>query len=480
MIGSYAKTGADASLIIERIHKSNSVRLDHRNKEKIQNFYDVLLKRFIGVGDAMYKGGEGGKELGRYDQLDSLTKVLYAMAQDSPESAAAVWKRRLGILQNAHSKRLRDAELIPLDDEEEFSAWPSSGTTLILRAMGHIFPVTDRRHVVVTPALILLGQTLGQTPIRSGEDVMKGVFLAALMIDYTREAKRVPPEAFSFLAGVLNIFSEKMDEACQNSPLPTFASAMKIPELKVFRESVIEFFDENEDFDGVFHLSLERKKMRSNTAPAAILISTLRLITKSATYYADSLNSSETEVFYEITNALLGLAFSSSKVSKLPDVVSKEIKSTVEALREKLRIGEARMPLLRRSAAKASDLAIETLAPRMEDPTSYIMGKDKNKTRSQAEHDRMRREYKREHKAVSRELRIDAAFIESERRKEKDKRDSKAREARNKNYAWLEQEQATMNQQVAQGGGLLKGGGIGAARMKAKSGRIGIKRGGKF
>ena len=44
----------------------------------------------------------------------------------------------------------------------------------------------------------------------------------------------------------------------------------------------------------------------------------------------------------------------------------------------------------------------------------------------------------------------------------------------------MEQEQATMNQQVAQGGGLLKGGGTGAARIKAKSGKIGIKRGGKF
>merc|ERR1719457_159749 len=106
----------------------------------------------------------------------------------------------------------------------------------------------------------------------------------------------------------------------------------------------------------------------------------------------------------------------------------------------------------------------------MEDHTKYAMGKDMNKTRMQADKDRQRREYRREHKAVSRELRLDAAFIESERRKEKDLKDSKTRAARNKNFAWLEQEQATMNQQVAQGGGLLKGGGIGAARSKAASG----------
>jgi nucleolar protein 14 len=108
------------------------------------------------------------------------------------------------------------------------------------------------------------------------------------------------------------------------------------------------------------------------------------------------------------------------------------------------------------------------------------MSKDKGKTQLQAEHDRHRREYKREHKAAMRELRLDSAFIESERRKAKDAADGKAKEKRHKNFAWLEQEQATMNQQVRMGGGLLSGGGVGAAKRKAKSGKLGIKKGGKL
>mmetsp|Transcript_24863 Transcript_24863/g.36768 ORF Transcript_24863/g.36768 Transcript_24863/m.36768 type:complete len:1065 (+) Transcript_24863:87-3281(+) len=480
MIGTYATTGPDASLIIQRIHAANSVKLDHRNTEKMQNFYDVLLKRFIGVGDALCKGGNGGEDLGRYDQLDSLVQVLYSMTQDSPQSAAAVWKRRLGIMQNALSKRLRDAEFVSIDDEEDFSAWASTGILLAFRAIGHIFPVTDMRHVVVTPALILMGQTLGQTPIRSAEDVMRGVFLATLMIEYTKGAKRISPEAFSFLAGVLNLFADNMEEACQKSPIPSFIGASKVGELQACRESVIKYFKSGRAKNATFQLSLEKEKMTSLGAPAAILISTLRLIRMLSKFYARSLNQSESEAFHDITCALLRLSQYSSKAMKLPGVVSREIKSTVEILREELQIGDARRPLTRRASVKASELAIKTLAPRMEDPDKYFMGKDKDKTRAQAQRDRMRREYKREHKAVSRELRLDAAFIESERRKDKDKKDNKARNARNKNYAWLENEQATMNQQVAQGGGLLSGGGIGAARAKAKSGRIGMKRGGKF
>ena len=81
---------------------------------------------------------------------------------------------------------------------------------------------------------------------------------------------------------------------------------------------------------------------------------------------------------------------------------------------------------------------------------------------------------------VSRELRLDARILEGVRREEKEKRDGKARAKRNRNFAWLESEQAFVNQQVAQGGGLLKGGGIGVAHKKKATGKIGIKKGGKF
>jgi len=102
----------------------------------------------------------------------------------------------------------------------------------------------------------------------------------------------------------------------------------------------------------------------------------------------------------------------------------------------------------------------------MEDPDKYTLSRDRGKTESQAKYDKHRREYKREHKAVSRELRLDARFIERERRDLKEKKDGKARAKRNKNFAWMESEQAVINQQVA-------------LRKKA-SGKIGIKKGGKF
>ena len=294
------------------------------------------------------------------------------------------------------------------------------------------------------------------------------------MIEFTRDAKRLPTEALSFLAGVINLFSNVKD-ASTKSPVPSFSSATKFEDVQELRQNLIENFDENAEY----RLSLEKEKMNSDSAPVAILIATLQLVKKSIEYYCSSMGDAQIEVFDQITRAVLNLN-PGSKNSKFPKALTKEVRKTAEILQKNLKIGQARSPLLRRSTAKVSDLAIQTLAPRMEDPDKYSMAKDKGKTRMQAERDKLRREYRREHKAVSRELRLDSTFIETERRKQKDLTDSKAREERNKNYVWMEQEQATMNQQVALGGGLLKGGGIGAGKRLAKSGKIGIKKGGKL
>ena len=475
MIARYASTGADVSLIVQRIHKANSVRLNHKNKEQMQNFYDVLLRRFIAVGDEIFNSGSGGPDLERYDQLNSLTKVMYAMSQDSPECAGAVWSRRLGIFQKAHAKRLRDVEVTPLGDacKGEFSAWPSTGMLLLMRALPHIFPSTDKRHPVVTPGLILLGQILVQTPVRESYDVVVGLFITGLMLEYSKDAKRLPSEALIFLASTLRLFADDTNEALACSPLPSFGVGNK--ELGYDLRKQLATM-QNKD---AAPMSLEKSQIISNYNPCAMLNFTLHMITQSFGIFGKSPEGSEREVFSEIMKALLCIS-GSRKDLPLPPSVKSAIVSTARVASMTCASEDQRKPLQRRKGASAKDLAIRTLAPRMEDPDRYSMSKDKGKSQMQAQHDRHRREYKREHKAAMRELRLDSAFIENERRKAKDTSDSKAREKRHKNFAWMEMEQATMNQQVRLGGGLLSGGGVGAAKKKARSGKLGIKKGGKF
>jgi nucleolar protein 14 len=501
LIAEYASTGSDASVIIQRIHATNSVRLNHKNKEKMQNYYDVLLRRFMAVGDAIFESGNGGKELERYKQLDALTKTLYVMSQDSPECAGAVWSRRLGILQkgkakqkifvfhefstythlfhkSALSKRLRDVEVTPLGDacQDEFTAWPSTGMLLLMRALPHIFPSTDRRHAVVTPALLLLGQILAQTPIKSRYDVVMGLFCSGLMIEYTKGAKRIPPEATAFIASVLRLFADDADSAIVDSPLPSLSNISKCPQLEGFRIALSKL-SESEAKDVPF--SLEKVDIQEDTCPLAILNTALHMTRRAFTIIGKTEDGSEVEMFGEITKSLLFITCK-RKDLPMPQSAKSCLAETARVAASTCASHAKRHPLQRRRAASVKELAIKTMAPRMEDPSKYSMSKDKGKSQLKAEHDRNRREYKREHKAAMRELRLDSSFIESERRKAKGIADNSAREKRHKNFAWLETEQATMNQQVRMGGGLLSGGGIGAAKAKARTGKMGIKKGGKF
>jgi nucleolar protein 14 len=346
---------------------------------------------------------------------------------------------------------------------------------LLMRALPHIFPSTDRRHAVVTPALLLLGQILAQTPIKTRYDIVMGLFCAGLMLEYTKGAKRNPPEATAFLASVLRLFADDVHLALVDSPLPSLGQSIKCPQLVGLRNAISKLSES--DADDV-RFSLEKEDILSETCPLAILNTTLHL-TNQAFDIAGKSEDLEREMFGEMVKSLLFIT-GKRKDLPMPQSTKSRVAETARVAASTYFTHAPRQPLQRRKAASVKELAIKTMAPRMEDPSKYSMSKDRGKSQLKAERDRNRREYKREHKAAMRELRLDSSFVESERRKAKSKADYAARDKRHKNFAWLETEQATMNQQVRMGGGLLSGGGIGAAKAKARSGKMGIKKGGKF
>ena len=81
---------------------------------------------------------------------------------------------------------------------------------------------------------------------------------------------------------------------------------------------------------------------------------------------------------------------------------------------------------------------------------------------------------KREQKGAARELRRDAEYLARARDDERDRVSGAKQEERHKNFAWLQDQQASLNQQVRKGGAMVTGGGSSIKRSASavlKSGR---------
>jgi nucleolar protein 14 len=127
----------------------------------------------------------------------------------------------------------------------------------------------------------------------------------------------------------------------------------------------------------------------------------------------------------------------------------------------------ARAPLAWRGTQAA---AVEAKNPLY--AVNYAMRKDKHDDTAggegRAKVKQLQRQLKRETKAAQRELRRDAEFLDRAAWEDKSAAEGQRREERGKNFAFMEEQQATINEQVRKGGGLMKGGGSGVARPLAR------------
>jgi len=178
----------------------------------------------------------------------------------------------------------------------------------------------------------------------------------------------------------------------------------------------------------------------------AILNATLLLVQQAFSIIGKSDGGSGRETLVEAMKSLL---FITGKHEDLPLTPSAKARlaETTQLASGMSAFNALRHPLQCQKPVPGKDLSIKTLAPQMDDPRKYsLANKDKGKFQLRAERNQNQHKYKREHKASMRELYLGSAFVESKGRKAKHKADSKAREKRHKNFAWLETEQVTINQ----------------------------------
>ncbi|XP_020847825.1 nucleolar protein 14 [Phascolarctos cinereus] len=181
------KTTEQQLVVVERIQKCNHPSLAVGNKAKLEKLFGFLLEY---IGDLATKAPPDLKT------IDKLVVQLYNLCQMFPEFASSSVKFVL-----------RDVvhEMEEMIEIKGRAAFPGLDVLIYLKITGILFPTSDFWHPVVTPALVCMSQILTKCPVTSLQDVVKGLFVCCLFLEYVSLSQRFVPELINFLAGVLHI-----------------------------------------------------------------------------------------------------------------------------------------------------------------------------------------------------------------------------------------------------------------------------------
>lgn len=175
------KTVKEQLEIIQRIRKSNHVRLKAENKPLMQKFYGMLFENF--------------KYLCREDDvnwsdIDVMSRAIFAISHDLPEIAAGITR---GNLVKVHAS-LEDKNIMP-----------SGYLLMYFKLVSNIFPMSDFSHPVSSSLMLLLAFCLSRCRVRSTHEVACSLFICTVMLNSVRETKRYIPEVVDFLQNLLRV-----------------------------------------------------------------------------------------------------------------------------------------------------------------------------------------------------------------------------------------------------------------------------------
>uniref|UniRef100_A0A452TMB3 NOP14 nucleolar protein n=1 Tax=Ursus maritimus TaxID=29073 RepID=A0A452TMB3_URSMA len=180
-----AKTMEEQLVVVERIQTCNHPSLAVGNKAKLEKLFGFLLE---------YIGDLATDDPPDLRVIDKLVVQLYNLCQMFPDSAS-----------NSIKFVLRDAmhEMEGSVEARGRAAFPGLDVLIYLKIAGLLFPASDLRHPVVTPALVCMSQLLTGCPVLSLQDVVKGLFVCSVFLDYVSLSRRFIPELINFLLGTL-------------------------------------------------------------------------------------------------------------------------------------------------------------------------------------------------------------------------------------------------------------------------------------
>ncbi|KAL3699158.1 hypothetical protein R1sor_017180 [Riccia sorocarpa] len=417
---------------IQRIRTCNAISLAAENRRKMQIFYNVLLQYF---------GSLAAEKPFHLSRLNLLTKPLIELSMETPYFAATCARERLIHMHNQITNRLKTSD--------GNSYWPSMRTLLLLRFWSMIFPPSDLRHPVMTPAILFMSEVLCRCPITSGRDVAVGAFLCSLLLSTLRDARRFCPEALNFIVTLLvsSLPSQKSGKLeFARSVCPAFMVEICLGEqwLVLKNKSKKEIEAPVLDFVALVTAEENDPVFATDAYRMGILRTLLQSLNGFVGIYEDL--TSFPEVFSPVLRVLKRLKEEAVIVETLRPLHTQALEVIETKLAEHERL---RQPLRMRVKKR---IPIKQFNPKFEE--NFMKGRNYDPDRERAEKKKLVKKIKSEAKGAARELRKDNYFLMEEKTRERQAAEAERKEKLGKAMAFLqEQESAYKSGQLGKGKG---------------------------
>nr|KAF6388079.1 NOP14 nucleolar protein [Myotis myotis] len=294
---------------------------------------------------------------------------------------------------------LRDAmhEMEGTIEAKGRAAFPGLDMLIYLKIAGMLFPTSDLWHPVVTPALVCLSQLLTKCPVLSLPDVVKGLFVCCVFLDYVSLSQRFIPELVNFLLGILYI-------ATPNRPGPGFA--LVHPFRPLGRNSELLVVSDEGDaatwqrrslslhWAGARHAQTETEANHTRLSCLAVC---LALVKRCVLLYG------ALPAFHDITRPLRALLAQHLAGSSHPHELQELCRSALADMEAQERRYQ---PLV---CERSKPVPLKLFTPRLVKVLEF--GRKQGSTKEEQERKRLIHKHRREFKGAVREIRKDNQFL---------------------------------------------------------------------
>lgn len=414
----------DLGELLRRIRGFNATALSTEGRKKTQVLYGCVVQHYVSLAGAVPLS---------LPHLDALLPHILDLTPQVPFYAATLARTRLQRAHQQMTQRLKDPVL-------RATAWPAPKTLLLLKLLATVYPVSDKRHPVLTPASLFTCAALELCPLARPRDIATGLFLAGLGVHMHAPAQRLCPEPLNFAVNLLRTTTTAVSTSgaeqgprwlalspAEASQAPSTPDA--IPELSLTRV----FGKEDDDVEVADYLS--SPEFKSSAAMAAVRLISRIAVSLVSIDALPEIMAPAIEVLKQVVaagagpGAANGIAHGSAKKKSKGEAKKKEAAAGSVALGVAVLAGQVLAEVqaaVATAQSRRQPLCNATLSavpeakqynPRYEE--QYATGKDYDPDRERSERRRMQRELRREERGAARELRRDGAFMAGVRDKEK-------------------------------------------------------------